>query len=67
MVEVKIKDLDNLTFLEGFENDHGKFFMSIGRDDEHELYSRFTTLDVDDAKFLIKELTKFVKKNKDLI
>jgi len=67
MLEVKIKDLDNFTFLEGFENDHGKFFINIGHDDDHQAETRFTTLDVDDAKFLIKELTRFVKKNKDLI
>ena len=66
MVVVKINDLDSDTFLEGFENDKGKFFINIGYNDEHEKEHRFTTLDIEDAYFLIRNLTDFVTKNKEV-
>ena len=63
MVVVRVVDLDNDTFLEGFENDKERFFINTGFNNDEPVETRFTTLDVDDAKFLIEKLSEFVNNN----
>lgn len=55
-----LKDEENETFLKGYENDNKRFFIQVGFEGELNHVTRFTTLDVEDAEFLIKELTNFV-------
>ena len=61
MITTLIKDVKNETFLEAHENINDRFYLNIGFDSDYEIETRFTTLDVEDAQFLIEKLTNFVK------
>jgi hypothetical protein len=63
MVVVRVVDLDNDTFLEGFENNEERFYINIGFNTDEPYETRFNTLDVGDAKFLIEKLSEFVNNN----
>lgn len=60
MITTLIKNVKNETFLQAHENINGRFYLNIGFNSDDEFETRFTTLDVEDAQFLIKELTNFV-------
>ena len=61
MITTLIENVKNETFLKAYENKNYRFYLNVGfnSDDEHE--TRFTTLDVEEAQFLIEKLTNFVK------
>jgi len=61
MIVKLIQNVENETFLKAYENKNDRFYLNIGFDSDDEFETRFTTLDVDDAEFLIEELTNFVK------
>ena len=61
MITTLIKDVENETFLQVHENIHDRLCLNIGFYSDDEFETRFTTLDVEDAEFLIKELSNFVK------
>tara|TARA_R110002153_G_scaffold265271_1_gene427721 strand:- start:391 stop:582 length:192 start_codon:yes stop_codon:yes gene_type:complete len=61
MIATLIHDVESETFLQAHENTQDRFYLNIGFNSDDEIETRFTTLDVEDAKFLIEKLTKFVK------
>tara|TARA_R100000951_G_scaffold53501_1_gene45097 strand:+ start:425 stop:619 length:195 start_codon:yes stop_codon:yes gene_type:complete len=64
MVLELIKDLSNESFLRSHQNTAGKYFIEVGFNEDYDFEKRFTTLDVEDAEYLIKELVEFVNNNK---
>ena len=61
MIATLIHDVESETFLQAHENTQDRFYLNIGFNSDDEIETRFTTLNVEDAKFLIEKLTKFVK------
>tara|TARA_R110000796_G_scaffold216928_1_gene332923 strand:+ start:40 stop:231 length:192 start_codon:yes stop_codon:yes gene_type:complete len=61
MIATLIHDVESETFLQAHENTQDRFYLNIGFNSDDEIETRFTTLDVEDAKFLIEKLTNFVK------